>query len=158
MSQRNLYLSDPKVQWALVSRVLTHWCLMLFCLLALSVFVRVAFYPVHQSFMEALRESLAHQVPLLVIMVMLVPVFLRDMVKLSHRFAGPMTRLRGALNELAEGKKIKKLEFRPDDFWQDAATDFNRLYAKHLELRDRCEELQKQLDSKNSENHGTVTG
>ncbi len=78
-------------------------------------------------------------------MFMLVPVYLRDIVKFSHRFAGPMSRLRAILNDLADGRRGMSLKFRPGDFWQETATDFNRFYEKHIELLDRVEKLEREL-------------
>jgi hypothetical protein len=74
-----------------------------------------------------------------------VPVYVWDLVKLSHRFAGPMLRLRRILKDLAAGRRASHLRFRPNDFWQETAIDFNRFYEEHLALKDRCEQLQSEL-------------
>lgn len=145
MSQRNRFLSDPMLQWALIRRVMMHWSLTVLALLAIGVLVQLVYAPNEQTFMQAMRHSFGQQTPLLCVMFMLVPVYLRDIVKFSHRFAGPMSRLRKILNELAAGRRGMSLKFRPGDFWQGTATDFNRFYEKHVELLDRVEELESEL-------------
>ncbi len=145
MSQRSHFLVDPAVQWAIIRRMMMHWSLTLLALLAIGIGVQLIYAPGDQTFMQAIGRSFGAQAPLLFVMFMLVPVYVWDIVKLSHRFAGPMLRLRGILNELAGGGRASQLRFRPGDFWQETATDFNRFYETHLELVDRCEELEIQL-------------
>ena len=65
--------------------------------------------------------------PFLVVMVFLLPVFVIDTIKISHRFAGPIYSLRRAIHEIAEGQPPRKLQFREHDFWQDLATDYNAM-------------------------------
>ena len=105
----------------------------------------MVYAPGNQSVWQAIARSFGAQAPLLCLMFMLIPVYVWDIVKLSHRFAGPMLRLRGILNELADGGRATQLKFRPGDFWQDTATDFNRFYKEHIDLKNRCEELQNEL-------------
>ena len=147
MSQRNRILIDPKVQWAIIRRLLMHWCLTVLTLVAIGVGAQLVYAPGGQTFWQAVKTSFGAQLPLLCVMMMLVPVYLRDIVKLSNRFAGPMLRLRGILNELAEGRRAGDLKFRPGDFWQETATDFNRFYDEHLALLNRCEELENEVKS-----------
>ncbi|WP_182865082.1 hypothetical protein [Stieleria mannarensis] len=145
MSQRNRFLIDPKVQWSIIRRMSMHWSLTILALLAIGIGVQLIYAPGNQSFNQAIARSFGAQAPLLCIMVMLYPVYVWDIVKLTHRFAGPMLRLRGILNELADGGRAMKLKFRPNDFWQETATDFNRFYEEHVRLKNRCEELENEL-------------
>lgn len=57
----------------------------------------------------------------------LLPTFVWDTVKLANRFAGPMYQLRKEIRGVAGGEQLKPLRFREDDFWQDVATDFNKM-------------------------------
>lgn len=149
MSQRNRFLIDPNVQLAIIRRMMMHWSLTVLALLAIGIGVQLIYAPGNQTFWEAIARSFSAQTPLLCVMFMLVPVYVWDIVKLSHRFAGPMLRLRGILNELADGGRATKLKFRPGDFWQETATDFNRFYKEHIDLKNRCEELQNELKRQN---------
>jgi hypothetical protein len=145
MSKRSKFLIDPNVQWAIIRRMMMHWSLTVLALLSIGLVVQFIYAPGGLTFMQAMARSFSAQMPLLCVMFMLVPVYIWDVVKLSHRFAGPMLRLRGILNELADGGRAKRLKFRPGDFWQETATDFNRFYDEHLELKDRCEALESEL-------------
>ena len=151
MSQRNRFLIDPKVQWSLIRRMSLHWSLTILALLAIGIGVQLIYAPGNQTFLQAIARSFGAQAPLLCLMFMLYPVFVWDIVKLSHRFSGPMLRLRGILNELAEGGRATPLRFRPNDFWQETAADFNRFYEEHIALKDRCEELENELRNASGE-------
>jgi nitrogen fixation/metabolism regulation signal transduction histidine kinase len=62
----------------------------------------------------------------------MLPVVIRDLSKLTNRFAGPVYRLRQAMSELREGKFRGNLKFRDNDYWQEMASEFNEL-AKQME-------------------------
>jgi hypothetical protein len=115
--------------------------------LAIGIGVQLIYAPESPTFMKAMAQSFSAQMPLLCVMLLLVPVYVWDVVKLSHRFAGPMLRLRRILNDLADGGRASALKFRPNDFWHETATEFNRFYEEHLALRDRCQELENELSA-----------
>ena len=54
--------------------------------------------------------------PVPLVMVFLLPVFVVDTIKLSHRFAGPIFSLRRAMREIVQGKPPRKLKFRTARF------------------------------------------
>ncbi len=128
-SGRKKTFVDPKVQGALVRRLVLHWCafiavagLVAFCLQVLSNPFRT-------------MEEHAQQVwwthgPFLLVMVFLLPVFILDTIKLSHRFAGPIYRLRNTIRSLAKGEEFRPLKFREIDFWQGLAEDFNVMVVR----------------------------
>jgi hypothetical protein len=62
------------------------------------------------------------------------PVILIDVLNISHRFAGPNSRLRRAMRELAAGKDVDLIRFRGGDFWQEMADEFNdvAIYVEKL--------------------------
>jgi nitrogen fixation/metabolism regulation signal transduction histidine kinase len=70
-------------------------------------------------------------------MVFLLPVFVVDTIKISHRFAGPVYSLRRALREIAEGKPPRKLKFRRHDFWHELADDYNAMLLRLNLVDDR---------------------
>ena len=65
--------------------------------------------------------------PFLLVMVFLLPVFVLDTIRISHRFAGPIYRLRQTIRNIAQGKPAQRLKFRDFDFWQGLAEDSNRM-------------------------------
>ena len=115
---------DPRVQGALVRRLVMHWFSFLvvagtvtFCLQVLSNPLQ----PVGHHFQQLWWTH----GPFLVVMVFLLPVFVLDTIKVSHRFAGPIYRLRQTIRSIAEGNPPPRLKFRDFDFWQGLAQDFN---------------------------------
>jgi nitrogen fixation/metabolism regulation signal transduction histidine kinase len=120
---------DSHVQGALARRIILHW------LLFMLVTSTAAF--VLQALSDPFRDLSAHfkdlwwsQGPFLLVMVFLLPVFVMDAIKLSHRFAGPIFSLRREIRGIAAGEKPRKLKFRQLDFWQDLAEDYNAMLSK----------------------------
>jgi hypothetical protein len=115
---------DPKIQGMLVRRLVIHWTTFLivasgvvFCVQLLSD----PFRPLGEHF----QQLWWMQGPFLLVFVLLLPVFVLDTIKLSHRFVGPVYRLRQTIRQIAEGNTPPPLKFRDFDFWQDMAQDFN---------------------------------
>jgi hypothetical protein len=120
---------DPKVQGALVRRLVLHWfafiavaALVAFCLQVLSN----PFKPIRA---HAQDVWLTHG-PFLLVMAFMLPVFIVDTIKLSHRFAGPIYRLRQTIRSLAKGGAYTPMKFRDVDFWQGLAEDFNEMITR----------------------------
>ena len=145
MSERARILVDPKVQWAIAGRILLHWTLFLICILSISSMVRILSAVGDQPFSAAFQSALIAQIPIFGVMLMLLPVFLRDTLKLSNRFAGPMYRLRTALKAVSDQETLKPIKFRTGDFWQEAASDFNEVLAEIQQLRIENQSLRAQL-------------
>ncbi|TWU48828.1 hypothetical protein Poly51_47320 [Rubripirellula tenax] len=145
MYERSRILVDPKVQWAIAGRLVGHWTLFLVCLISISTMVRVMFTAGDQPFFQSAWTSLRAQTPLLFVMLMLLPVFLRDSLKLSNRFAGPMYRLRTALRALSQDQPIGPIKFRTGDFWMEAADDFNIVLGQLETLKAENERLRAQV-------------
>lgn len=117
---------DSQVQGALVKRVILHW-LGFFLTASIVTFVLQVmsnpFVPIKTHFQELWWT----QGPFLLVMIFLLPVFVLDTIKLSHRFAGPIYRLRRTIRAIADGEKPTRLKFRDFDFWHGLADDFNRM-------------------------------
>lgn len=124
--ERKITYVDPQVQGALVRRLVLHW---------VSFFVTASIVSfVLQVLSDPLLPLSVHvsnlwwtQGPFLVVMIFLLPMFVLDTIKLSHRFAGPIYRLRQTIRSIADGNPAPRLKFRDFDFWQGLAEDFNRM-------------------------------
>lgn len=134
---RKSYVSDPQVQWALARRITLHWSLFLVAVLGTSATMHVLLGLPDTRVVDALQTALEAQLPTLAVFAVLLPLFIGDTLRLSHRFAGPMVRLRRQLQALAEGRATQPLQFRSGDFWHSTAEDFNR-------TRQRIADLEKQ--------------
>lgn len=128
--KRTKSLVDPEVQGGILRTVAIHWILFFVCnAVALMIWVRLFEQPDAdwgQTFGDTLRRFL----PFFVITAALIPAFVLDTLKMSNRFAGPVSRLRRALQDAREGRTVKPLKFRGRDYWQDMATDFNSLLER----------------------------
>ena len=111
---------DYKLQGAIVVRVVLYW---LGCQFMTAVLL-FGFKAVMGQVDIADDMSLFYRCALFGTLGFL-PLAVIDMVRLSHRFAGPMVRFRRAMHELGRGEQVEPLLFRDGDFWQDLATDFN---------------------------------
>lgn len=127
--RRTKHFIDSNVQGALARRIILHW------LTFLGVAFLVAF--ILQVLADPFRPITTHlqnlwftQGPFLLVTAFLLPVFVIDTVKLSHRFAGPIFALRRAIREVANGEAPRQLKFRRRDFWQDLATDYNAMLER----------------------------
>lgn len=141
---------DPEVQGALVARAFLYWvaCTMSIALLLLCW--RILTGPVRPLWFHLENMWFFHG-PALVASLIVLPVAIMDMIRVSNRFAGPMTRLRQSMRALAKGRSVAPIEFRKNDFWYEFAEEFNALVREVEELRDRKRESPEEIgESKDS--------
>jgi hypothetical protein len=139
LKKRKTKLIDKSVQGQLVIRVFAYWTMCMwgmFCLLAgvpivLSWFVSSAGAPTAS---QLILQTGRMFWPALFASSLMLPLLLLDVVRVSHRFAGPMYRLRNALRDVADGKQVAPIKFREGDFWCDMADEFNRVAARIRDL------------------------
>lgn len=131
---RTRLLVDGPLQGALVCRVMLYWSATAAVMLLLAGLQ--AAWANHGTTLPVLlnRASLAFG-PALLASLVLLPMVLFDVLRFSHRFAGPMHRLRRETQRLADGESIKPIAFRPGDYWGDLAADFNRVADQLQALR-----------------------
>jgi hypothetical protein len=109
----------------------------MFCLFSISLMLICwnAYTGPSRTFLDLLSEMFHRYGPGFVASLILLPIAMMDVVRLSNRFVGPVMRLRGALQDMAAGRPVKPLNFRDDDFWCDLAGDLNEV-AVRLNRRD----------------------
>jgi hypothetical protein len=124
---RGKLLIDNGVQLSLVRRIFLHWLafigLFLCIVLTLELFLRDPGVTLSASAFQAIEKNSL----MLILMVAVMPAFLYDTVKLSNRFAGPITKLKNRLTALADGEPVDEITFRKGDFWGELAEQFNRV-------------------------------
>src|SRR6185369_11163910 len=116
--QRKKHFIDSHVQGALSRRIIFHWLVFMLVTSAVA-FVLQVLSDMIGGLTSHLQDLWWAQGPFLLVMVFLLPVFVMDAVKLSHRFAGPIFSLRRAIRGVTAGDKPRRLKFRKRDFWQD---------------------------------------
>ena len=119
-------LVDPKVQGALAKRLVSHWFVFIAAAAILAFALQWMSNP-FLSFREHAVQAWWTHGPLLLVLCCLLPIFVFDSIKFSHRFAGPVFRLRQITKALASGEATERVEFRGTDFWRDLAQDLNRI-------------------------------
>jgi hypothetical protein len=124
--QRRQKFIDSKVQGALARRIIFHWLVFLAVASVTALMLEVLSDPFRPSG-EHLEEVWYTHGPFLVVMVFLLPIFVIDTIKISHRFAGPIYSLRRSMREVADGQPPQKLKFREGDFWHELASDYNAM-------------------------------
>ena len=125
--RRRLFIDRP-VQVALILRAMLYWVM---CLVAqlLMVFVFAIFTSPEDVFSNESHLWWHFQLAVLAAMVLL-PLILLDVLKLSHRWVGPVFRLRTSLRALSRGESVAPICFRESDFWQELAGDLNVVAAE----------------------------
>ena len=115
---------DPKVQGALVTRVALYWMVCLITITLMLLCWRIVTGPA-RMFYTHFSDMWFFYGPALIASLLLLPLVLVDIVRMSNRFVGPLLRLRRSMRELARGEHVEPIEFRDNDFWHDIATEFN---------------------------------
>ena len=127
--QRSQVFIDRPIQGALLLRAVVYWAV---CLLTqqLIVFLFVLVTSSADNFHANGAQVWWHiQLSILAALAIL-PMMLLDILKLSHRWVGPIFRLRAALHALTLGEPVPPIRFREGDFWQDLARDINVVTAE----------------------------
>lgn len=128
--RRRQSLVDSEVQGSLLRKLAFHWCIFFIAnTLALMIWIRMFEHPEHgwgETFLDSLRRFL----PFYIVSLALIPGFIWDTLQLTHRFAGPILRLRSALADAAKGREVEPLHFRDSDFWGEIAENFNAALSR----------------------------
>jgi hypothetical protein len=138
--RRTKHFIDSCVQGALARRIIFHWLVFLLVSSVVAFVLQVLSNP-FRPLMEHVSDLWRTQGLFLLVMIFLLPVFVIDTVKLSHRFAGPIYSLRRSIREVIQGKPARRLKFRRRDFWHDLADDYNALLLRLDLLQDESRNL-----------------
>ena len=118
---------DSKVQGALVLRVLLYWAV---CLITVTLMLLCwSILRTPRIFYTHLDDMWFHYGPALIASLILLPMVVADIIRVSNRFAGPLVRLRRSMRALARGEHVQPIHFRKGDFWQEFAEEFNAVAA-----------------------------
>lgn len=83
------------------------------------------------TFANLYVESLLRQVPQMYAFVLLAPALLYDLLKFSHRVAGPLFRCRKVMQEMASGAAVPEFKPRKHDLMGELFAAFNALIRVH---------------------------
>jgi hypothetical protein len=135
MIPRRQLLVDPKVQRALMIRVVLYWFLFAVTVAQVIVAWDVATGPdgpfwSHWRFAKVWQEHWIVVVAGLIV----APFVLLDVAYISNRIVGPLNRVRQTLTSLAAGQQVAPLKFREKDYFHDIADQINAVSARMAEL------------------------
>ena len=144
MTRRQKFI-DSHVQGALCRRIFSHWCVFFAVSMLAIGGIQVLLGNPGEPLLQRISEQFGQLFFFAVVMASLLPAFMLDTVRFSNRFVGPFARLRRCMRELAQFDTTEEIHFRTDDFWSDAAGEFNYLRAKYLQYKSLCEQNHLQL-------------
>lgn len=124
---------DHQVQTALVAKVVRYWLASLASVGGLTVLGWLFVWPGIGGFVGSeavMTEVLPVLVLAVVVSLLILPLIVFDLIRLSNRFAGPMFRLRKLMQDLADGKDVEPVQFRKEDFWGEFSEAFNGIIAR----------------------------
>ena len=126
--RRKLFV-DSQVQGALLFRAFLYWLLCVGLMTAMLACWQAFTGPEGQTLPEIFANLWSAYAPALVVSVLVLPLVLFDVVRLSNRFVGPVHRLRHRMRQLARGERVEPIKFRQGDFWLEFADEFNEILA-----------------------------
>jgi hypothetical protein len=127
-ARRRLFIDRP-IQGALLLRTFIFWAVSLASQLLIVLFIAIIssspddFYAHKPQLWWHLQLSIVASTVVL-------PILLLDILKLSHRWVGPISRLRYTLHALSRGEVVPPVRFREGDYWQELAGDLNVVAAE----------------------------
>ena len=125
-NQRKRSVVDARVQWTLASRVLLHFCVFIVAGAVFGLITQFLSDP-FQGLNGHMRSYWSNNGPYMVALLCLLPIFIRDTLKISNKMAGPICRLRDTVDRLAKGEDVAPLKFRKGDMWDDLPEKFNQM-------------------------------
>lgn len=135
-SRRKRTFVNARAQGRVVLRVAAYW-IMYHIVLWHGLFV-FRYAQVRMSADETLLrqgvDSLYWQfcidhVPLLMASLLIMPLFMLDFIRLTHRIVGPLLRANNSLQQLMRGEHVPQVEFRKGDLLTEFQTTFNDFLA-----------------------------
>jgi hypothetical protein len=131
--QRRKYFVDGKVQTALIAKIIRYWIAGLVSVGGLAVLGWIFVWPGIGAFVSS-NAIMANILTVFVVSIfaalLVLPVVVVDLIWFSHRFVGPMVRLRKSMEALAAGDDVAPIRFRDGDFWPEFAEAFNAILAR----------------------------
>ena len=114
---------DREVQGTIIWRFMSQWMFTGLAAFTYLFILEVLASREPMSFSGYLAQLWDQYGMLSIVFLTVFPIFAYDVLRMSHRFAGPMVSVRRALKQLAHGESITHLRLRESDFWQEIADD-----------------------------------
>ena len=130
VQRRSRLLVHRRVQGWLMLRVLVYLgCAALFVTVSLVLWQLAARGPARWNH-NHLRDIWNQYAPVFIAVGLLIPFFVYDVLRFSHRFMGPLYRLHRSLQALGRGEAVEPLRFREGDMLHEMAEAFNQVLQR----------------------------
>lgn len=138
LKPRKRYFIHSGIQGALVVRLMVQWGLFVAMTCAVSLVLQVMLDPLapNEVRLQQLRISIGS---FILVSLCLVPVFVRDAIRFSHRFVGPILRLQSEMRKVDVVAELRPFQLRERDYWQDMAEDYNDFIGRLKEAERKAE-------------------
>lgn len=123
---RRLSLRVAPVQKTLTLRIIAYLVVFLAMSSVVDLAMQILGSP-FEDFSTHLSQFLERQKMHALVLLCLLPVFIRDSLRFSHRFAGPIVRFQGVLRRINDGEQESLVVLRKGDYWKDLAGEVNTL-------------------------------
>lgn len=125
-------------------QLVSLWLASIALALLLSLLLQYFANPI-VDFADFLHRAGGYLLPFLLAFAATAPIAVHLILRFTHRFAGPIVRLRSEMAQLAAGGSPPPIRFREKDYWQDLAGNFNQIAGDLEKSRRRVNELESQL-------------
>ena len=126
--QRRQIMVDQPVQGVLTARVAIYWSMGMGATL-FSGWIWQFWYP-SDSESSLFPTGI---LPAVIGSLVVLPLAIVDMIRVSNRFVGPVHSLRNQLKCLSLGDSVRPLELRKGDYWNDLVRQFNEVVKVRIE-------------------------
>jgi hypothetical protein len=130
--QRKKVLVNRRVQGRVLLRVLWLWALYHVILWHMMLFFRFVQYSAElltggapRPFSDISAEFFENHYLMLVCAVIVLPYLVWDVLKVTHRFVGPLVQFQRCLASLARGEQVAEVKLRQGDFLGELRDSFN---------------------------------
>ncbi len=134
--RRRLFV-DPSFQGRLLLRLVMYWAVYHIALWHLMfLFTMVDSVLNHDPTAPATscgtlyREFAANHISIIVCFFVMLPILGRDLLKFSHRLAGPLVRFRNTMQQMIDGKPVDEVTLRRFDLPSEFLAVFNDMVRK----------------------------
>jgi len=138
LKPRKRFFIHRGIQGALVVRLMVQWAMFVGMTCAVTLALQVMLDPLapNEARLQQLRVSIGS---FILVSLCLVPVFVRDAIRFSHRFVGPILRLQSELRKVDVVGELRTFNLRDKDYWQDMAEDYNDFVGRLKEAERKAE-------------------
>lgn len=135
--QRKQLVIEPEIQYSLVRQLCGQWALHVVASLTLLIMLQMLLGGFFRPWSEHWSQIAPVVASIGISLLFLLPIYLRNSLKLSNRFVGPIHRFRRELRNIASGEPHQPIQFRDEDFWPTIADEL-RAAMEAIESRARA--------------------